>query len=863
MNDLIPCFHCGLPCPTGVAPGGPLSVPIGGIARPMCCRGCAAVAQAIVDAGMAAYYSQRTALPDGRAEPVPDLAALAAYDSPALQAGFMGVEVAADSSAGPGGGRLEPAGAPCEVNLMLEGITCAACLWLNERHLAAQPGVLGVDVNFSTHRARVRWDPARTQLSRLLQAVAAIGYRAHPFDARRRDTLMQRERRAALWRFLVAGLSSMQVMMYAVPVYLAGEGDMSAGDEQLIRWASLILTLPAILYASAHFFRNAWRDLRMRRLGMDVPVALGIAVGFAASAWATVADTGEVYFDSVTMFIFLLLGGRYLELRVRQRATDAVDRLAAVVPAVAERLPDWPDSRRSEAVAVASLAVGDVVSVAPGAVIPADGVVVEGDSAADESVLTGESLPVPKAVGAAVTGGSINLPSPLLLRVTQVGAETTVQAIVRLLDRAMSEKPAAATDADRIASRFVGLVLVAAAATAAVWLWLEPARAVWVAVSVLVVTCPCALALATPAALTAATTALARHGVLVTRGHTLETLAQVTDVVFDKTGTLTCGRLQLREVVAHGELPADRCHAMAAALEQGSRHPVAVALRAGAEVSAAANTTAMPQAAAIARHFTGQGVEGRVGDLELRLGAADWLASGWCNAPLPDLAPGGTGSVIVHLASRRDWLASFVMADTLRADAAAAVAALRSAGLRVHLLSGDQAGAVAAVADPLGIESRVARATPAAKLEYVQWLQAGSPDTLQGVGQGSAPGVARGDARGAVRDAVRVLMVGDGVNDAPVLAAADVSLAVASASDVAGASADGLLLSGRLVDVAAALQRARMTQRIIRQNLAWAMVYNAAAIPMAAAGWVDPWLAGLGMAGSSLLVVGNALRLSR
>jgi len=828
LSDLSRCYHCGLPVPAGER----LSVGIGGSPRPMCCRGCAAVAQAIVDAGMAAYYTQRTALPSGRAAPVPDLAELAVYDSPALQASFLDAPPADD------------AGAPCEANLMLEGVTCAACLWLNERHLAAQPGVLAVQVNFSTHRARVRWDPAQTQLSRLLRAVAAIGYRAHPFDARRRDALMQRERRTALWRLLVAGLSSMQVMMYAVPVYLAGEGDMSAADEQLIRWASLVLTLPAIVYSSAHFFRNAWRDLRLHRLGMDVPVALGIAVAFVASAWATAADAGEVYFDSVTMFVFLLLGGRYLELRVRQRATDAVDRLSAVVPAVADRLPDWPASQRIEPVAVASLAVGDVVSVAPGAVVPADGEVVAGDSAADESLLTGEALPVPKASGSVVTGGSINVQSPLLVRVSRVGADTTVQAIVRLLDRAMGEKPAGAAAADRIAGRFVALVLLAAVVTLAFWLWLEPARAVWVAVSVLVVTCPCALALATPAALTAATTALVRQGVLVTRGHTLETLARVTDVVFDKTGTLTRGRLCLQQVVPHADQPAARCLQLAAALEQGSRHPVALALLAA---NAAADGRArLPPATA--RHLTGQGVEGEVDGLELRLGAADWLTAAtgdgaWCTAPQPadDQQPRvGGAQVVVHLASRHAWLASFVLQDELRDDAAMAVRALDAAGLRVHLLSGDHLAAVDAVADHLGIANRVARATPASKLEHVQALQR---------------------ATGGQRRCV--LMVGDGVNDAPVLAAADVSLAMAGVSDVAGASADGLFLSGRLLALVEALHRSRMTERIIRQNLSWAMVYNSVAIPLAAAGLVSPWLAGLGMAGSSLLVVGNALRLSR
>jgi len=454
-----------------------------------------------------------------------------------------------------------------------------------------------------------------------------------------------------------------------------------------------------------------------------------------------------------------------------------------------------------------------------------------------------------------------------------------VQAIVRLLDRAMSEKPVGVTQADRLAGRFVAVVLAAAVLTFAAWLWFEPARALWVAVSVLVVTCPCALALATPAALTAATTRLAREGVLVTRGHTLETLARVTDVVFDKTGTLTQGRLRLRHVVAHADMPAAQCHALAAALEHGSRHPVALALLSGRAAEAA------PLPAVEARHLTGLGVEGRPSGarppedarspdttasaaaalaspaaagaaMDLRLGAADWLA-GWCAVPPPaDLPTGGAGTVVVHLASRSVWMATFVLEDELRGDAAAAVDALRALGCRVHLLSGDQAAAVDAVADWLGIEQRVASASPASKLDYVQKIQ--RAQTAQRTPEGRVSGGALPGERPRC-----VLMVGDGVNDAPVLAAADVSLAVASASEVAGASADGLLLSGRLTDIAAAIRRARMTQRIIRQNLVWAIVYNAASIPLAAAGLVSPWLAGLGMAGSSLLVVGNALRLGR
>ncbi|NCU85507.1 MAG: HAD family hydrolase [Betaproteobacteria bacterium] len=468
-------------------------------------------------------------------------------------------------------------------------------------------------------------------------------------------------------------------------------------------------------------------------------MALGIGVAFSASVWATVSGSGQVYFDSLTMFVFLLLGGRYLELRVRQRAADALDRLGRIVPAVADRVADWPQQRDTEAVPVASLVPGDVVSVAPGAVLPADGVVVEGESAADESVLTGESLPVTKRVGATVTGGSINVESPLLVRVTQVGQDTVVSAIVRLLDRALSDKPQVAADADRLAGRFVAGILVLSALTVAAWMLIDPSRALWIGVSVLVVTCPCALALATPAALTAATTRLARQGVLITRGHALETLARVTDVVFDKTGTLTRGQLNVEQVLLHADADETECRALAAALEQGSRHPLALALLAGQ----------VPASVVASRHHV---------------------------------------------------------------------------------------GSVESVAAALEIKNRLARATPASKLDYVQQLQ---------------------------RNGRVVLMLGDGVNDAPVLAGADVSLAMAGASDVASASADGLLLGSQLGRLAETLQRARMTRRIIRQNLGWAMVYNAAAVPLAALGLVSPWLAGVGMAASSLVVVGNALRLGR
>ena len=515
------CYHCGLPVPQGLD----LFVEIGGESRAMCCAGCQAVAQAIVANGLTDYYQHRDALPESPREAIPQaLQELGLFDHPDVQKNFV-----------------RPVGEhEREAALILEGITCAACVWLNESHIAKQPGVTAVDINYATRRARVRWDENITKLSAILEAIQVIGYRAHPYDVTRSEQLAQKERRTAQWRLFVDGFGMMQVMMYAFPVYVA-DGDMTADIEQLMRWASLLLTLPVMVYSAAPFFNNAWRDLRFRRIGMDVPVALGVGSAFIASVWATLTAGGEVYFDSVTMFVFFLLTGRYLEMMARQKAARGVEAMARAIPAFAERLMHWPGGD-AERVAVANLVAGDCVRVKPGETIPGDGTVIEGESSSDESLLTGESQPVSKRVGDTVTGGSVNVGSPLVVRLERVGESTRLASIRRLMEQAAAEKPALVQLADRIAMRFVGVLLALAFATGLYWLNADPDRALWVFVAVLVVSCPCALSLATPAALTVATGALAREGVLVTRGHAIETLARADHWIFDKTGTLTVGR---------------------------------------------------------------------------------------------------------------------------------------------------------------------------------------------------------------------------------------------------------------------------------------------------------------------------------
>ena len=800
----LACFHCGERIDGEPA----ATLTIEGTERPMCCHGCAAVAGAIAGNGLGLYYRRR----DGFARRVaddesPDLAAtLECYDLPEMQAGFVRTE-----------GDLK------EAPLIVEGLRCAACVWLTETHLAQVPGVVGAHINYASARMVVRWDPARTRLSRVLAAVREIGYEAWPYDADRRERQLDEERATALRRLFVAAMGMMQVMMYAFPVYIAAAGSMTWDIVQLMRIASLILTTPVVVYSARPFFSAAWRDIANRRPGMDVPVALGIGAAFGASVWATVRGRGEVYFDSVSMFVFFLLAGRYLELLARRAAFASTDALVRAQPAFALRVVDAAWNAAGERIPVALLRCGDLVRVEPGERIPADATILRGDSAVDESLLTGESRPLPRASGDRVTGGSINCAGPLVLRVDAVGQDTVLAGIVRLVDRALGERPAIAELADRYAGVFVFALLLLSAAVGLAWAWFDPARAFQVTVALLVVSCPCALSLATPAALAAATGRLTREGVLVTRAHAIETLARTTHVVFDKTGTLTTGTMSLVDTHPAGRLDADACLELARALEVGSEHPIARAL-------ACASAACATEAATI-EHVAGGGIEGWVAGRHLRIGSAAFVAG--LSGRIEGRPPAAPGSTCIALGDDAGLLCWFVLQDVARPEAAGVVAALRAEGVAVSVASGDDPATVRAVATSLGIDDAVGGLTPAGKLERLRSLQ---------------------------QHAI-VAMVGDGVNDAPVLAGAHVSIAVEHGTQLAQANADIVLLGSGIDGVPKARAIARKTVAVIRQNLMWALVYNAVAIPLAAFGFVTPWAAGIGMSASSLLVVLNALRL--
>ncbi|MFP4639052.1 MAG: heavy metal translocating P-type ATPase [Guyparkeria sp.] len=800
------CFHCGLPVP----PGADYRTCVLGEERDMCCPGCQAVAQAIVEADMEDYYRHRT-----EASPRPDddlqrvLEELSIYDRPEMQKSFV----------------ANREGDRREASLILEGIVCAACIWLSEKHVRQLPGVESFSVNFSTHRAQVVWDNRQVQLSDILKAIASIGYRAYPYDPNRQDRVYRRERHDMMRRLAVAGLVYLQVMMISMSLYFGDFLDLSDDLRYFFWWVSLVLSTPIVLYSGQAFFRPAWRDLKQRRVSMDLPVSISILLAYSGSVYAVLTRSGEVYFDSVTMFVFLLLAGRFLEQGARHKAGELSESLNKLVPQVANRFE--PDGTVA-VIPAFDLVPGDRILVRPGGPVPADGVVLEGTSGVNAAMLTGESIPETKTVGDEVSAGTVNTESPLVVRVEKVGQDTMVSSIVRLIDRAQSQKPRIAEVADRFARKFVVGLLVTTALVTAAWLVIDPSRAFWIAVAILAITCPCSLSLATPAAIAVSVGRLTRSGLLVSRGQAMETLAKVTHVVFDKTGTLTSGELIVRRVEPLGDLDEDRLGGIVAGLEQYADHPVGRALHAWGE-----GRGRSPVRVGDVESRSGLGVTGRIDGETFAVGNVRLMEELGVEMPRTGAA---VDELVVWVARGRQAVARAVLGDELREDAAEAVRRLKEAGVEVSLLSGDHPARAEMIGRRLGVDHAVGGLLPEDKMDRVARLQA---------------------------DGARVLMVGDGVNDAPVLARADVSMAMGGGTAVAKHSADMVLLNDRVAETAFAITYARRTMGVIHQNLTWSVWYNGIAIPVAALGFVQPWLAAIGMSLSSIAVIGNALRLRR
>ena len=726
-------------------------------------------------------------------------------------------------------------------HFQLSGLYCAACSSTIEAALLKLPGVIEPRVNAGTGRAAIRFDAALVRPSQLVAAIERAGYGAVPDTAGSARALRQQAQRRALWQLFVALFCMMQVMMYSTPLYVAAPGTLAPDMLRLLQWASWLLSVPVLAFSAGPFFGAAWHSLRLGRIAMEVPVALGIAVTFGVSSGAVFDPGGvfgrEVYFDSLTMFVSFLLVGRYLELLARNRVAAALEGAATRLPASARRL----DVHGAVTlIALGDMRIGDTLRVLRGEAFPADGALADGSTEADEALLTGESRPVPKALGDELLAGSLNLGAPVAMRVVRLGAQTRYEGIVALMRGALTQRPPLLRAADRIATPFLWGVLLLAAAAGAVWSQIDPGRAVWVMVSVLIVTCPCALSLAAPSALLAAAGALAKRGVLVQRLAALEALAGIDVVFFDKTGTLTDDRLELAAVqwlpeAAHSGLGEAALLGLAASLAAQSSHPLSRALVAAAPARGPGPSLLWSEV----EDVPGRGVQARGTEARCyRLGSRDWVDAvkqPTHSRPAESISSSPDSSPEVWFGNAQGALARFEFTEALRPDAAAAVATLQRAGVAVALLSGDAPQRVAALAQRLHIEDAQGGATPEAKLARIAAAQ---------------------------RDGRRVGMVGDGLNDAPVIARADVSFAMGEGAAITRSKADFILLSGHLADVLTARDTARRALRIVRQNLGWAVAYNAVCVPLALLGLFPPWAAGLGMASSSLAVVLNALRMT-
>ncbi|MCL1142559.1 heavy metal translocating P-type ATPase [Shewanella gaetbuli] len=793
------CFHCNEP----VLTADKFTTVIEGNAEPMCCPGCQAVSQAIIDSGLSNYYRFRSEPGNKQTALVPnELNQFSAYDLPEVQQDLVHREGELDS-----------------ISLSIDGITCAACAWLIEHKVKALAGVKQIAVNSTTQRAVVTWASSEIELSKILKQISDIGYQAAPYQVDDQEKHSKAESRKFLLRLGLAGFATMQVMMFALALYSGYFTDLDVELRDYFRWVSMIFAAPVVFYSAQPFYFSAIRSLLSGKLNMDLSVSIAIAGAYIASCIATVNETGEVYFESVTMFTFFLLLGRYFEQQAKQKASVSSSNLHKLVPVTAHLILDG----KATEVAAKKLKVDDVILVRPGDIIAADGVIIDGISSINESMLTGEQMPVAKQQCQKVFAGTINIEQPLQVRVTALGQDQLVAEIIRLQEFASNNKPQIALVADRLARYFSATILTIALITYVVWLQISPDDAFWVTLSVLVATCPCALALATPTAVTCATAIFTRLGIITRKSGVFEKLPQIDHVVFDKTGTLTCGKLSLGEIQLHQNIKTELALTLAANLEQGSLHPIAQVFV--PFFNSEINIVDI-------HHYVGQGVAGVFEGQSVKLGSLEFAIQ---SEQTKYNAPTQGKNQQIYLSLNDELVASFELIDEIRTDSLQAINALKSRSINVSMATGDNSSHVSYLAQQLNIDNVHSGMTPQSKLNLINNLQQNH----------------------------YVAMFGDGINDAPVLAGANISIAMGSGSAIAKNSADLILLGDHLSRFNDAIVVAKQTNRIIKQNLAWAFGYNVIILPLAVTGYVVPYIAAIGMSLSSIIVVSNSLRLLR
>ncbi len=792
---LSPCYHCGEVVPNGIN----LTVTIFQKEQIMCCNGCQAVAQTIVDNDLTDYYQFRTETAIKSTNLVPEqLVKNKLLDDSVLQNEFT--FTTEDYK---------------EAILTVDGISCAACAWLIEMQLSKVKGVISISVNATTQRATLRWQDEVIKLSEVLSTIEKIGYHSLPFKASDIEENNKKQAKVFIKRLGISGILMMQVMMIATGLYFGAFADMAEHNQIYFRWTSFILTIPVVTYGAFPFYSGAINALKIKRLSMDVPVSIAISLAFTASAWATITQQGEVYFESVSMFTFLLLIGKFLEFRARSRAAEVSANLLKLMPMTATKLVN----NQEEYIAARNLQAKDLVIIKPGETVPADGVIISGSSQLNEAMLSGEQLPISKSTGEQVLAGTVNGDGNITVEVKKANEHSFLSQLIRLSESSQSHKPKLAKLSDKIAQYFVAVILVTAICTAIYWQQHLPKEAFWITLSVLVATCPCALSLATPTALTCATTRLNKDGIMIKSAHVMETIPALTSIAFDKTGTLTLGEFTIDTVkIVNGEHDKDNVLAIAAALESHSEHPLAKPFAQYRNFNFVVESIEV---------VPGAGVCGQISGKNYKIGKPSWLLS---DAQLSDFH-----TYQCVLLENDILIAAFSLSDQIRPDAQTLINYLKTSNIETMMLSGDSLSGCQSVVDVLPIDSVQCALSAKEKMKIIQNHQQTNT----------------------------VAMVGDGVNDAPVFGAAHVSIAMGSGTDIAKSGADVILLNNQLSTIKTLKTVAEKTKRIIWQNYLWAFGYNAIILPLAVSGYITPYMAVIGMSASSILVITNSLRLLR
>ncbi|MBL1143111.1 MAG: cadmium-translocating P-type ATPase [Proteobacteria bacterium] len=798
------CFHCGEPVSNGLN----LFIEIDKQPQAMCCLGCKAVAEQIISSGLGDYYRHRTELPEKPESLVPEtLQKLTVFNNPQVQSEF--VDKNNDASK--------------EAKLIIEGISCPACVWLIESRITKLEGVVQVSVNYSTQRCRIIWQEKLINLSDILIAIIKLGYKALPYNHKQREQLYEIERKSQLIRLGIAGLFGMQVMMIAIALYFGEVSGIEKPYKFFFYWVSLLLTLPVLLFSGQILFLGAYRDIKNKHPGMDIPITLGISIAFVASVWATINQAGHVYYDSIVMFIFFILGGRYFEFISRKKSIAHLDKITSLLPAYATRIDL---QGKTETIELSRLHIADKVIVKPGEVIPVDGEVIEGHSSVNESIITGESLPTSKSIGMKVIGGSTNIESPLIIEVKNIGEKTILSNIARIIDKASHNKAATVLIADKVVSLFIIFVLTIATLVAFYWYQHDQSQWLAITIAVLVVSCPCALSLATPTAMSSAATTLMQYGIAIINKDAIEILDKTNCFVFDKTGTLTEGNLKLEHIdICNTGFTKNDVLQIAASLESASEHPLAKAIDKAADHIKSKSAQQL-------KNYPGQGITGKIDEAAWIIGTENFIAH-HCSEKIKSVNSSTLRQVI--LANTTSIVARFYFTDPVRNSSYSLVKYLKQAKNKIVLMSGDHNSVVKQVAHELTIEEYQAELKPEDKLNNIVKLQ---------------------------EQGLKVCMIGDGINDAPAFAQADIAIAMTEASDLTKLNADMLLLNHKIETLITMLKIANKTNQTIRMNFTWAIGYNLIALPFAIIGFLAPWMAALGMSLSSLVVVLNATRIN-